>query len=118
MIKVELLRPTYDGRTLLWQRLAVLAAEDDRFTWIEGDPSLLDRSVPVVDLRNGRRLTFAENPEEWVRGLPTLFRSGDVIVNVLEDTNPLPAELFNAPDDGDEPLELHDPAATHAGAHA
>jgi len=117
MIKIELLRPTYNGQNVLWQRLAVLSADEDRFSWIEGDPTLIDRSIPVADLRNGRPLTFDENPEEWVRCLPTLFRNGDLIVNVLEDTNPLPSELLKTPDSG-EPLELHDPARSHVGAHA
>ena len=70
--------------------------------------------MPVVDLRNQRRISFDENAEEWVRWLPTIFRSGDLLVNVIEDSNPIPSGLFEMPSGGDEPLELHDDAATHS----
>jgi hypothetical protein len=118
MIKVELLTPNYDGDSVEWKRLALLEAQDDQFTWLAGDESLLDLGVSVVDLRNQRHLAFKDNPEEWVRWLPTLFRGGDLIVNVIEDTNPLPSDLFEMPSDGDGPLELHDPAETRAATRA
>jgi hypothetical protein len=109
MIKIELLTPSYDGQAVEWRRLAALEAEGDRFTWLEGDQSLLDFGVPVIDLLHQRRISFDENAEEWVRWLPTIFRGGDLVINVIEDTNPIPSELFETPNDGDEPLDLAEP---------
>lgn len=120
MIRVELLRAEFDGRTVDWQRLALIQAQGEEVT-CQGDASLLNFDVPVVDLRNKQQLLFNDNPEEWVRGLPTMFRGGDVVVHVLEDTNPIPFEQ-GQPDD--EPMELHSAdtfahsSAGHLTSHA
>jgi len=117
MIRIELLSPNYDGQSVVWQRLALLQAEGRELKWYEGNESLLDRSVPVMDLRRGRSLYYEQDPEEWVRGLPTLFRGGDIVVNVIEDTNPLPSQIYEAPSDGDAPITV-EPTEAHANAHA
>lgn len=116
MIKVELLSPNYNGETVEWQRLALLHAEGREVTWFEGDRDLVDLSVPVIDLRARQSLRYDDDPEEWVRGLPTIFRGGDIVVHVIEDTNPLPSDLQAMPSNGDAPITV-EPTAD-VGAHA
>jgi hypothetical protein len=110
MIRVELRTPKFDDQAVAWERLAVLEAEGNELTWIEGDPEILDLSVPALDLRNNRRVTVQEDAEAWVRGLSTIFRSGEITVSVVEDTNPIAADGAQAPDDGDAPMDIHEPA--------
>jgi hypothetical protein len=106
MIRIELLSPTYNGQAVEWERLAIIEASGSEVKWHEGDETLLDLNVPVANLRTEQFIRFQDDPEEWVRGLPTLFRAGDVVVNILEDTNPLPADVDHDPDGGDAPLNI------------
>jgi hypothetical protein len=106
VIRIELLNPSYNGKTVEWERLAIIEATGREVTWHEGSESLLDMSAPLANLRTREFIKFEDDPEEWVRGLPTMLRSGDVVVNVLEDTNPLPADMDDDPDDGDAPLNI------------
>ena len=115
MIRIELLSPTYNDQTVSWERLAIIEAAGRDVKWFEGDESMLDLSIPVANLRTQQFVRFDEDPEEWVRGLPTLFRAGDIVVHVLEDTNPLPSDLFDPPTDGDAPMNLK-PADSHVRA--
>ena len=115
MIRIELLSPSLDGHSVHWERLGILEAEGRDLTWHEGNESLLDFTVPVMDLRGQRSLHFEEDQEEWVRSLWTIFRGGDIVINVIEDTNPLTSNLFETPNDGDEPINVQ-PADAHVGA--
>lgn len=110
MIRVELRAPKFDGQAVTWERVGVLETEGSELTWIEGDPGVLDLNVPALDLRNDRRVTAHEDAEAWVRGLGTIFRSGEITVSVVEDTNPISADGAESPDDGDAPMNLHEPA--------
>lgn len=118
MIRIELLSPRLEDHSVEWERLALLEAEGRDLKWYEGEESsLLDFTVPVIDLRGQRSLKFEDDPEEWVRGLPTIFRAGDIVINVIEDTNPLPSDLLRRPNDGDEPIKV-EPVGSHVGSHA
>jgi hypothetical protein len=112
VIRVELLRPLFSQGDLHWERLAIIRANGRDVTWEEGDSDILSLATPVVDLRNQRQIRYTDDPEEWVRGLSTIFRGGDLVVNVLEDSNPLPAELFESPSDGGESEISLEPART------
>lgn len=117
MIRIELLSPTFNGETVDWERLAIIEASGRDVRWHEGDESMLDLNVPVANLRTEQFIRFADDPEEWVRGLPTMFRAGDIVVHVLEDTNPLPSETYDDPDDGDAPISIK-PVDSYVGSRA
>lgn len=117
MIRIELRTPRLDGHAVQWDRLALIEAEGRELKWYDGDESVLDFDIQVIDLRGQRSLKFEDDPEEWVRGLPTIFRNGDIVINVLEDTNPLPSDLFKTPTDGDEPIDV-EPVETHSHRYA
>lgn len=54
------------------------------------EPDLIDTNQPVVSLRDGRTITCADDPEEWVRGLAVSFRTPYLAVRIVEDTSPPP----------------------------
>jgi hypothetical protein len=50
---------------------------------------LLDLDMPVVSLRTGDSVRFADDPEEWARSLVLAYRSGDLVATILHDDNPI-----------------------------
>lgn len=54
------------------------------------EPDIIDTNQPVVSLRDGRTITCADDPEEWVRGLAVSFRTPYLAVRIVEDTRPPP----------------------------
>lgn len=103
MISLELLRFTQDGPPCEAQ-FAVRVRADGGEISIDGpEGNLIDRSQPVLNLRDGTTITCADNPEEWVRGLAVSFRTPYLSARVVEDTNPLrDVEI--------EPANVRDPA--------
>jgi hypothetical protein len=90
VIILELLRVIRDGAPCDAE-FAVRIHADGTDVSIEGpEPELIDRSQPVLNLRNGATIACADNPEEWVRGLAVSFRTPYLSARVVEDTNPLP----------------------------
>lgn len=90
MITLELLRFIRDGQPCEGGLAARVRADQSEVS-VEGpEPELIDRSQPVLNLRDGTTITCADNPEEWVRGLAVSFRTPYLSARVVEDTNPLP----------------------------
>jgi len=90
VITLELLRFIQDGQPCEGELAARVRADRSEVA-VEGpEPELIDRSQPVVNLRDGTTITCADNPEEWVRGLAVSFRTPYLSARVVEDTNPLP----------------------------
>jgi hypothetical protein len=90
MVDLEILKASEYGDEE-WQCLARLRV-DGVDVRVEGDERSIDFGMPVASLRTGERLRFEDDREEWARSLQTAFRTGDVIVRVLHDDNPLRAE--------------------------
>ncbi len=90
MIRLELLRVIRDGQARK-PELAVRVRADGSDISIEGpEPELVDRSQPVLNLRDGKTITCDDDPEEWVRGLAASFRTPYLSAHLVEDTTPLP----------------------------
>lgn len=92
MVELEILAAVGEhGQEPEWRPLVRLRVDRDDVQ-VEGDRDVLDFDMPVVSLRTGDQVRFENDPEEWARSLPTAYRTGDVIVNVLHDDNPTRAE--------------------------
>lgn len=89
MVELEILAAVdQHGHEPAWRPLVRLSVDSHDFQ-VEGDRNVLDFDMPVVSLRTGDQVRFEDDPEEWARSLPTAYRTGDVIVNVLHDDNPI-----------------------------
>lgn len=89
MVELEILAAVdQHGHEPEWRPLVRLRVNRHDFQ-VEGDRNVLDFDTPVVSLRTGDQVRFEDDHEEWARSLPTAYRTGDVIVNVLHDDNPI-----------------------------
>jgi hypothetical protein len=102
VITLELLRVIRAGRAFEAELAARVRSDGSEIT-IEGpEPELVDRSQPVLNLRDGRTITCDDDPEEWVRGLAVSFRTPYLSARIVEDTNP-PSDVAV------EPASVHEP---------
>jgi hypothetical protein len=94
MVHVELRTPIHDrdSGTVRWEPLVALEVHNGHEPQIEGDRSLLDLDMPVVSLRSGETIHFADNPEEWARSLVLAYRAGDLVAAVVHDDDPVSEE--------------------------
>jgi hypothetical protein len=90
VITLELLRVIRDGQPCEAELAVRVRAERDQISIDGPEPELIDRSQPVLNLRDGTTIVCLDNPEEWVRGLAVSFRTPYLSARVVEDTNPLP----------------------------
>ncbi len=90
MITIELLRVVRDGQPCEAELAARIRADEAELTVDGPEPELVDRSQPVLNLRDGTTISCEDNPEEWVRGLAASFRTPYLSARVVEDTNPHP----------------------------
>jgi hypothetical protein len=90
MVRVELQTPIHERDTgaVRWEPLVALTVNGEGHE-VEGDGSLLDLELPVVSLRRGEQIRFADDPEEWARSLVLAYRSGDLIATVVQDDAPV-----------------------------
>ncbi|MGH3031711.1 MAG: hypothetical protein ACRDNE_13305 [Gaiellaceae bacterium] len=90
MIILELLRVIRDGQPCEAELAARVRTDRGEISIDGPEPELVDRSQPVLNLRDGTTIMCADNPEEWVRGLAVSFRTPYLSAHVVEDTDPLP----------------------------
>lgn len=101
MISLELLR-VRDGQPCEAELATRVRANRDEISVDGPESELIERSQPVLNLRDGTTITCADNPEEWVRGLAVSFRTPYLSACVVEDTDPIPdAEM--------EPANVREP---------
>jgi hypothetical protein len=101
MVRVELQTPIHerDAGTVRWEPLVALTVDGEGHE-VEGDGSLLDLDLPVVSLRRGEQVRFADDPEEWARSLVLAYRSGDLIATVVHDDAPVTEDELAPADQG------------------
>jgi len=89
MIHAQLQQSRHDPETqeFDWEPLAELVVEDDGSHHGEHVERFGLRKA-MLDPNTRSRVLFAEEPERWVRLLPTAYRSGDVTVAILHDDHP------------------------------
>ena len=69
--------------------LAARVCVDGNDVSVDGPaPELIDTNQPVLSLRDGGKITCADDPEEWVRGLAVSFRTPYLSARIVEDTSP------------------------------
>lgn len=89
MVELEILAAVgQHGQDPEWRPLVRLRVDRHDFQ-VEGDRNVLDFDMPVVSLRTGDQVRFEDDYEEWARSLRAAYRTGDIIVNVLHDDNPI-----------------------------
>lgn len=93
MVKIELRAPRFDEdrQTVDWEPVARIRVDGERYE-LEDERGVIDLTRPVLNLRTGQRLHFAEGPEEWARNLPTTYRGPELVAEVLHDDAPPPLE--------------------------
>jgi hypothetical protein len=97
MIELELRTPQAGlaaDHEVVWEAVARLRVAGHVHE-VSGEERLIDFSMPVLSLRTGQRIRFEDDPEEWARNLPTVFHAPDLVVVVIEDDNPIPANLLH-----------------------
>jgi hypothetical protein len=89
MIHAQLQKSRYDEETqeFSWEPLAELVVEDDGSHRGEHVERFGLRKA-LMDPEARERVLFADEPERWVRLLPTAYRTGDVAVAILHDDHP------------------------------
>jgi hypothetical protein len=96
MVRIEIYSAQHQGIA------AYVEADADQYR-IEGPlADLIDPGEPLLGLPSGRRVTAADAPEEWARGLIVRFRSPDLSAQIVADDDPLPAN--------DAPVTVEAPA--------
>ena len=89
MVELEILAAVdQHGDEVAWEPLAHLRVDGDDYE-VDDDQGVIDLRIALVSLRTGTEVRFEDDHEEWARSLPTAFRSGDLIVRVLHDDNPI-----------------------------
>jgi hypothetical protein len=109
MIELELRTPTAGtaaSREVSWEPVARLRVTGHVHE-VSGEERLIDFSMPVLSLRTGQQIRFEDDPEEWARNLPTIFHAPDLVVVVIDDDNPIPANLLHT-DAEREPVQLRE----------
>ena len=102
MVKIELCRPVRTDEGV--EVVAGLAVREGQVELLEGPLAhLIDFSMPVMSITEGRSILFHEDPEEWARSLIGAFRAPDLFARVAADDHP-------APDLAEEPIVIHTPA--------
>lgn len=92
MVALEIKAPQFDSdrETVDWDAVAWLKVSGHDYEL--DDPSgVIDLSLPVLNLRTSRKLSFTDEPEEWARNLPTAYRGPELIAVVVDDDDPVPA---------------------------
>ncbi|MGH2782889.1 MAG: hypothetical protein ACRDLA_16065 [Thermoleophilaceae bacterium] len=75
-----------------WRVVASLEVEGADYD-LRDPEHRLDMSLSVLSAsESGRRLVFADQPEEWARSLPSAYHAPDMHAVVTHDDNP-PARL-------------------------
>jgi hypothetical protein len=92
---------TPDSPSDEWRRVALLRVDGDA-VYLEGDETAIDFSLPVVSIRTGGQVLFQDDREEWARALPSAYRTGDIVVRVLHDDEPLRDDELQG-----QPVERH-----------
>jgi hypothetical protein len=90
MVVVEIRAPVYDEESsqVEW-RLRALVKVDGEQLDITGEPLVVgDDTLTVVDIRTGKLLSRTHEPEAWTRNLPYAYRAGDLVAQVIIDTDP------------------------------
>jgi len=115
MVALEIRSPRFDHDrdTVDWQAVAWLQVHGQDYEL--ADPSgVVDLSLPVLNLRTGEKLTFAEEPEEWARSLPTAYRGPELIAVIVDDDNPIPSAHVDV---DREPIEVPETVRGIAALH-
>jgi hypothetical protein len=91
MVALEIRSPQFDRdrETVDWEAVAWLRVTGNDYD-LEDPSNVVDLSLPVLNLRTSRKLSFADEPEEWARNLPTAYRGPELIAVIVDDDNPVP----------------------------
>lgn len=104
MVIVEFRRPICDDEgTITGSRVVTRVRADRTHLDIEGEETDFDRHQRVLSLRTGQPVLLTEDAEEWFRGLVVAYRTPNLWVEIVEDTDPPAAPRF-APAQVREPV--------------
>lgn len=86
MTRAELQQSEYDqsSRTFILRTLATLVVEDSGAYHGE-HVERFGLSKTMLDPATRQRVVFADDPQRWLRLLPTAYRTGDLCVTLAEE---------------------------------
>lgn len=112
MVEIELRAPRFDEdrQSVEWEAVARIRVSGDHYE-LEDERGFVDLTLPVLNLRTGERMHFADGPEEWARNLPTTFRGPELLAEVVHDDAPLELEDLHV---DREPVDVPELIQRHA----
>jgi hypothetical protein len=91
VVIVEFRRPTYDqDGVVVGSRVVTRVRAEGNQLDAEGEETDFDRHQRVLSLRDGQPVRADEDAEEWLRGLTVSYRTPNLWVEIVEDTDPPP----------------------------
>jgi len=90
MVAVEIRSPIYNEESgqVEWRGLAWIKADGDKVE-VFGERMLVHAyDLKVVDVETGKQLSIDRDAEAWARNLPYAFRGGDLVAEVVIDSDP------------------------------
>ena len=91
MVIVEFRRPRRDdeGEVIGAYAVARLTVNGDSRDLTGEEPGVVDFERQVVSLRDGQKLHYGDDPEEWTRSLIGSYRTPYLWAEVVEDDDPV-----------------------------
>lgn len=94
------------------QRATVLA--EGMWFEIKGEKALVaGGALPVIDVSTGKQVRASDNAEVWARNLPSAFRAGDLIAEIVQD--PSSKRHSEVHDESRKPPRISSPTDTSLG---
>jgi hypothetical protein len=96
MVKVEF--EGADGEVIATLEVASAGIEK-----INDPEDVVDFAAVTIGVHTGRRVSFDDDPEEWARSLPRVYRNAYLRAVVIDDDNPVSWQ-------DQEPIEIEEPS--------
>jgi hypothetical protein len=89
MVEINIVRSGFEDGKFQREVVAHLRVDGQQVE-LDGDRSVLPLDRELLNLRDGSKVSFERNPEEWARSLPGTLRGPNLAAEVVEDSDPVP----------------------------
>jgi len=104
VVIAEFRRPTYREGIVAGSRVVTRVRAEGRSLDVEGEETDFDRHQRVLSLRTGEPVVLEDDAEEWLRGLAVAYRTPNLWIEIIEDTDPPSAPKTAPAQEMREPL--------------